>query len=159
MWNPEALARYEATTPVLPDMLYDYNDAVEFNYRSYATSNFADQGGTVRSIPYAVAPGADIMGSTSYHLNVLGTAMDSHFNGLKGRGCHQLKSITKQTNGNTEQYTVVINVTEPFLMSPWIFRGLVQNSIRLVRGLGDMLTGKLYPIHLMQVVQLQTLID
>ena len=134
MLNPEALQKYEATTPVLPDgPLYDYNDAVEFNYRQFTPQLV---GGQICLVASAAA--ADMMGSTSYHTNVLGNGQWAHFNGLRGRGCHQLKSITKATNAGTEQYTVVVNVTEPLLMSPWIFRGLVQNNAQAMYGIQNM---------------------
>ena len=137
--SPEALQKYEATTPVLSDSLFDYNDAVSFNNKTYTLPD----GNNYR----ASYPAFPVLGATSYHYNVLGSALESHFYGLKGRGTHVLKSITKAitptdgsatVNNRVEIFTVVVNVTEPLLMSPWIFRGLVQNNSQSFYGISNM---------------------
>ena len=66
--------------------------------------------------------------------------MDSHLNGLRGRGSYVIDSIIEvvnQSGGNetSRTYTVVATFTEPLLMSPWIFRGLTQTNSQGIFGL------------------------
>ena len=64
--------------------------------------------------------------------------MDSHLNGLRGRGSYVIDNITEVVNGSPETsrtYTVVATFTEPLLMSPWIFRGLTQTNSQGIYGI------------------------
>jgi hypothetical protein len=72
--------------------------------------------------------------------------MDSHLNGLRGRGSYVIDSITEVLNApggtilteTSRTYTVKATFTEPLLMSPWIFRGLTQTNSQGIYGLQNL---------------------
>ena len=136
MLPPSELQKYESTTPVLADWVSDYNSCVDFNDKVVATKTVA---GTTDTSNFLFANTLNQFSSaTSYHANPLGAAMDSHLNGLRGRGSYVIDSITEVVNGSPETsrtYTVVATFTEPLLMSPWIFRGLTQTNSQGIYGL------------------------
>ena len=64
--------------------------------------------------------------------------MDSHLNGLRGRGSYKIDSITEAVNGTDRVYTVVATFVEPLMMSPWIFKGLTQTNAQGIYGVQNM---------------------
>jgi hypothetical protein len=145
--SAEELAKYESTTPVLADMFMDYNDVVDFNDYLPTVNNVrngAGDGPTPAFIPLEATGLRDgyATSATSYHANPLGSAMDAHFNGLKGRGAFKLLSVNRTGTGadanNPEVFTVKVRVTEPLLMSPWIFRGLTHHNGQAFYGIANM---------------------
>ena len=141
MLPPSELQKYESTTPVLADWVSDYNSCVEFNDKVIGMQAIT---GTSPADPNLYLYGNTLnqfTSATSYHANPLGSAMDSHLNGLRGRGSYVIDSITEVVNGTPETsrtYTVVATFTEPLLMSPWIFRGLTQTNAQGIYGLQNL---------------------